>query len=111
MLLIMFQNAIYCRQTPIEVLHTILLGAEKYLLAKTMKSLSNENKAKVTARIESCDFSPFPQKLASNISKTYGSLVGRDIKVWAQVAVYILMDIIPNDELEVWIHLSNVCCL
>ncbi len=57
MLLIMFQNAIYCRQTPIEVLHTILLGAEKYLLAKTMKSLSNENKAKVTARIESCDIS------------------------------------------------------
>ena len=66
-----------------------------------MKSLSNESKAKVMARIESCDFSPFPQKLASNISKTYGFLVGHDIKVWAQVAVYILMDIIPDDELEV----------
>ena len=72
-----------------------------------MKLLSNESKAKVMARIESCDFSPFPQKLASNISKTYGSLAGRDIKVWAQVAVYILMDVIPNDELEVWIHLSD----
>lgn len=75
-----------------------------------MKSLSDADKAKVTARIESCDFSPFPQKMASNITKTYGSLVGRDIKQWSQVAVHILMDIIPDDELEVWIHLSNVCC-
>ena len=76
-----------------------------------MKSLSNADKAKIAARINSCDFSPFQQKLASNITKTYGSLVGRDIKVWAQVAVYVLMDIVPDDELEVWIHLSNVSCL
>ena len=66
-----------------------------------MKSLSDADKAKVTARIESEHFSPFPQIMASNITKTYGSLVGRDIKEWSQVAVYILMDIIPDDELDV----------
>ncbi|CAB3984659.1 Hypothetical predicted protein [Paramuricea clavata] len=70
-----------CKQTPIEILHTILLGCEKYLLAKTMKTLSPANKKKVSARIKSFDFAPFPQKLVSNIPKTYGSLVGRDIKV------------------------------
>jgi hypothetical protein len=73
-----------------------------------MKTLSPANKKKVSARIESFDFAPFPQKLASNIPKTYGSLVGRDIKVWAQVAVFVLVDIVPSDELEVWVHLSNV---
>ena len=73
-----------------------------------MKALSPANKKKVSARIESCDFTPFPQKLASNIPKTYGSLVGRDIKVWAQVAVFILNDIVPSEELEVWVHLGNV---
>ena len=98
----------YYRQTPIEILHTIFLGCEKYLLAKTMKALSPANKKKVSARIESCDFTPFPPKIASNIPKTYGSLVGRDFKVWAQVAVFILDDIIPSEELETWVHLSNV---
>ena len=34
----------YYRQTPIEILHTILLDCEKYLLAKTMKALSPANK-------------------------------------------------------------------
>ena len=73
-----------------------------------MKALSLANKKKVYARIESCDFTPFPKKLASNIPKTYGSLVGRDIKVWAKVAVFILNDIVPSEELEVWVHLGNV---
>ena len=73
-----------------------------------MKTVSPANKKKVSARIESCNFTPFPQKLASNIPNTYGSLAGRDIKVWAQVAVFVLVDIVPSDELEVWVHLSNV---
>ena len=73
-----------------------------------MKAFSPANKKKVSARIESCDFTPFPPKIASNIPKTYGSLVGRDIKVWAQVAVFILDDIISSEELETWVHLSNV---
>ena len=66
-----------------------------------MKSLSDADKAKVTARIESWDFSPFPQKMASNTTKTYGSLVGRGIKEWSQVPVHTLMDIIPDDKLSV----------
>ncbi|CAB3986161.1 Hypothetical predicted protein [Paramuricea clavata] len=67
-----------CKQTPIEILHTTLLGCEKYLLAKTMKTLSPANKKKVSAHS------------------------------WAQVAVFVLVDIVPSDELEVWVHLSNV---
>ncbi len=73
-----------------------------------MKTLSPANK-KMSARIESCNFSRFPQKLASNIPKTFVSFVRCDIKVWAQVAVFfILVDIVSNDELEVWVHVSNV---
>ena len=73
-----------------------------------MKTLSPANKKK-SARIELCNFSRFPQKLASSIPKTFVSLIGRDIKVWAQVAVFfILVDIVLNDELEVRVHLSNV---
>ena len=40
---------------------------------------------------------------------THGSLVVRDYKVWAEDAIFILMDIVSDDELEVWYNLSDVC--
>ena len=102
-----FQFSLF-RQTPVEILHTILLGAEKYLLAKTMKGLSPADKKKVKARIEVFDFSAFPGKVASSITTMYGSHVGRDFKLWAQIAVFILMDIVTEEELQVWRNLSEV---
>ena len=74
-----------------------------------MKALSTADKIKIKVRIEAFDFSAFPQKIASSITRMHGSLVGRDYKVWAQVAVFILMDIVSDDELEVWYNLSDVC--
>jgi hypothetical protein len=74
-----------------------------------MKTLSAANKMKIKARIEAFDFSAFPQKIASSITRMHGSLVGRDCKVWAQVPVFLLMVIVPDDELEVWYNLSDVC--
>ena len=91
-----------------EILHTILLGAVKYLLAKTMKSLSPDDKKKIKAKVEVFYFSAFPAKIASSITSMYGSYVGRDYKLWAQVAVFILMDIVTEEELEVWSNLSEV---
>jgi hypothetical protein len=96
------------RQTPVEILHTVLLGATKYLLAKTMKGLTPADKKKVRARIEAFDFSAFPGKIASSITTMYGSYVGRDFKLWAQIAVFILVDIVAGEELEVWRNLSEV---
>ena len=98
-------------QTPVEILHTILLGSEKYLLGKTMRALSTDDKMKIKAGIEAFDFSVFPQKIASSITRLHGSLVGRDYKVWAQVAVFILLDIVSDDELEVWYNLSDIFAL
>ena len=99
---------LFFRQTPIEVLHTILLGLEKYLLNQTMKSLNADGKKKLKAKIESFDFSAFEQKVPGNMARTYGSWVGRDIKLWAQVAVFILEDLIPEQELQIWNLLSHV---
>jgi hypothetical protein len=74
-----------------------------------MKTLSAPNKMKIKARIEAFDFSAFPQKIASSITHMHGSLVGCDCKVWAQVAVFQFMDIVSDDELEMWYNLSDVC--
>ena len=79
-----------CRQTPVEVLHTILLGPIKYLVTKTFKNLRAGNKKKAQAKIEAFDFSAYSRRLPSSFIKNHGSYVGRDFKLWAQISVYIL---------------------
>ena len=94
-----------------EVLHTILLGPVKYLLEKTMKNLSAADKKKVKAKIEAYDFSAFARSLSSSFVKNYGSCVGRDFKLWAQISVFVLDGIIPDDELQVWLYISEASIL
>ena len=62
-----------------------------------MKGLLPAEKKKIKAKVEVFDFSAFPSKIVSSITSMYGSYVGRDYKLWAQVAVFILMDIVTED--------------
>ena len=99
---------IFFTQTPVEILHTILLGPVKYLFAKTMGCLSPQLKMKVKAKIEAFDFSAFSRRLASSFVKIHKSCVGRDFKLWMQISVFIFDGIVTNEELEVWCNLSEV---
>ena len=56
------------RSTPIEALHTILLGPYKYMLRSLMGRLTSAQKEEVKARIESFSFSGFDAKLSYNLS-------------------------------------------
>jgi hypothetical protein len=95
-----------CRQTPpVEILHTILLCPVKYLVKKTFNNLSPADKKKVKSKIEAFDFSAFSRRLPSSF---HGSCVGRDFKLWAQISVFVLEGLISDDELQVWIYLSEV---
>ena len=91
-----------------EILHTILLGPVKYLVKKTFQNLSAADKRKVKAKIEAFDFSAFPRRLSSTFIKNYGSSVGRDFKLWAQIAVFILDGLISDREVSVWFYLCEV---
>ena len=73
-----------------------------------MKNLSPDEKRMVKAKLESFDFSAFPRRLSSSFVSIYGSCVGRDFKLWAQIAVFILDGIVSEDELEVWHKLVDV---
>ena len=95
-------------KTPIEILHTILLGPVKYLLSATIQSLSRQKKDQLHANILSTDMSAFPANIRGNITRNYGSYVGRDFKLWTQLAVFILQGIVSEEILLVWELLSEV---
>ena len=97
------------RSTPIECLHTILLGPYKYLLAELMERLKPEEKKRIEARIEDFPHSGLPHKLYPNsIVKHFKSLHGGDLKLLAQIALFILWDFLTRTEKSVWKALSKV---
>lgn len=73
-----------------------------------MQKLSAAEKKKVRAKIDAFDFSAYSRRLPDSFVKNYASCVGRDFKLWAQIAVFILDDIISEDELQVWIYVGEV---
>lgn len=65
-------------------------------------------KEQLHAKIQALDMNAFPAKIRGNITRNYGSYVGRDYKLWMQVAVFVLKDIITHEQLLVWELLSEV---
>jgi hypothetical protein len=96
------------QSTPIECLHTILLGPYKYLLRHVMENLTSTQKVEISARLNAFPFSGFKYKLKANICRYVGSLVGRDFKAFAQLALYILGPYLNESEMLAWLFLSKI---
>ena len=96
------------RSTPVEVLHTVLLGPYKYLTGTVMAKLSAEQKREVQARQSCADYSGIEGRMSSNITRYSQSFVGRDFKVWAQIAPFILAPYLTSEQLKLWLSLSKV---
>ena len=96
---------ILCRSTPVELLHTLLLGPYKYLLRCLMKRLSAKEKEEIRSIVSSFNFSGFKVKLSPKISKYFRSFVGRDFKALAQCALFIFRHHFTENERSVWLAL------
>ncbi|KAL5489198.1 hypothetical protein EMCRGX_G018264 [Ephydatia muelleri] len=96
------------RCTPVEVLHTLLLGPYKYLFRDLMGRLTTVQRKEIQARISSFSFSGFDMKLSRNVAKYFKSFVGRDFKILAQLALFVLPPYLTPGETEVWFALSKV---
>lgn len=98
--------------TPVEILHVILLGFVKYLWRDTVSRLKDSSKNLLVARLSSFDVSGLGiPRLAGATLVTYAkSLVGRDFRAVAQAAPFVLHDLpgIPDELHNVWTAMSHL---
>ena len=93
--------------TPVEVLHVVLLGFIKYFWRDAIARVTKAQKPLLITRISSLDvgglgISPISGKTFVQYA---GSLVGRDFRIIAQIAPFVLYDLVPDPCYEAWIAL------
>lgn len=101
------------QDTPVEILHVILLGFIKYLWRDLIQNQLKTNDVKKTllkTRLNSFDVSGLGiSPLAGHTLVQYsGSLTGRDFRVIAQVAPFVVYDLVSSDCLATWVALSKL---
>ncbi|KAJ7603920.1 hypothetical protein FB45DRAFT_1085359 [Roridomyces roridus] len=99
--------------TPVEILHVVLLGFVKYMwrdLVQNQLFKKDELKKLLETRLNSVDVTGLGiSPLAGHTLVQYaGSLVGRDFRAIAQVAPFVLYDLVSKDCLETWVALSKL---
>ncbi|KAK7016987.1 hypothetical protein VNI00_018785 [Paramarasmius palmivorus] len=100
--------------TPVEVLHVVLLGFVKYLWRDVIQNQIKkkaDKMAELSARLSSANVEGLglPSFLAGDtLTNYYGSLTGGDFRKVAQVAPYVLHGLVPDDCYETWLVLSKL---
>ena len=98
----------FLRSTPVETLHSILSGPYKYLLKATIPKFSKVQKQEILVLIRAFSFSGFRVKLLGNVIRYHQSFLGRDYKVWAQMAPFIIFPYLDEQDKRLWLALSKV---
>ncbi|KAJ6583660.1 hypothetical protein B0H10DRAFT_2168146 [Mycena sp. CBHHK59/15] len=101
------------QDTPVEILHVILLGFVKYFWRDAVARVKKSDQDILVARLSSFNvsglgISPLPGHTLVNYS---GSLTGRDFRTIVQVAPFVLQGLLPAEYIELWTSLSAVVTL
>lgn len=96
------------RSTPVEVLHTVLLGVCKYMLRTFMSSRNKHEKTEILAKLSAFSYCEFSVKIIGNIAYHYQSFIGRDFKAWMQLALLMIDAYVTDEEKKCWISLAEV---
>lgn len=96
-----------------EILHTVLLGFVKYFWRDAISIRIGQNKLKrelLETRLSSVNVAGLGlSNLNGHTLVQYaGSLVGRDFRAIAQIAPFVLHDLVPKDCYDTWVALSNL---
>ncbi|KLO09372.1 hypothetical protein SCHPADRAFT_893177 [Schizopora paradoxa] len=92
--------------TPVELLHTILLGVNKYAwhMSHTPWKNLKDKQSQFVVRLQSIDIKGLniPPIQAKYIMNYAGSLIGRQFKALIQTASFVLYDLVPPLVFELW---------
>ncbi|KAJ3244016.1 hypothetical protein HDU78_011593 [Chytriomyces hyalinus] len=95
--------------TPIEILHCILLGILKYLMQATIDGLSERKKQDLKAYLEGVKQDGLLGKIhAHSLVHHVKSLNGKDFHLFVQVAPFALPNVVTKELLEAWVSLSHL---
>jgi len=96
--------------TPVEILHVVLLGFVKYFWRDAIHRLKDDQKNILAARISSANVRGLGiPPLAGKTLVTYaGSLTGRDFRAIAQIAPFCLYDLVPPECHAAWLALGRL---
>ncbi|CAK5274493.1 unnamed protein product [Mycena citricolor] len=101
------------QDTPVEILHVVLLGFVKYLwrdLIQNQLKNKDDKKNLLITRLNSVDISGLGiSPLAGQTLVQYaGSLTGRDFRVIAQVSPFVIFDLVDPECFETWKAMSKL---
>lgn len=97
--------------TPVEILHVVLLGFVKYFWRDLITNqIKADQKPLLIQRLNSYDVSGLGiSKIGGETLVNYsGSLTGRDFRVISQVAPFVIHDLVPTDVFNAWVSLSKL---
>ncbi|PSR74772.1 hypothetical protein PHLCEN_2v9569 [Hermanssonia centrifuga] len=96
--------------TPVEILHVVLLGFVKYFWRDAVSRQNAAGKKTLKTRLASLNVADLdlPALQANTLVQYAKSLTGRDFRVVAQVAPAVLYDLIPPAAYEAWLALSRL---
>ncbi|KAJ7919964.1 hypothetical protein B0H13DRAFT_2230810 [Mycena leptocephala] len=101
------------QDTPVEILHVILLGFVKYFWRDAVTRIKKSDKEILISRLSSFNVSGLGiSELAGQTLVNYaGSLTGRDFRIVVQAAPFLLQGLLPAPYIELWTSLSAVVTL
>ncbi|KAF7316638.1 hypothetical protein HMN09_00396400 [Mycena chlorophos] len=101
------------QDTPVEILHVILLGFVKYFWRDAIARLKAPEKAILSTRLSSFDVSGLGiSPLSGHTLVDYsGSLTGRDFRAIAQAAPFVLHGLLETERVQAWAALGAVVSL